>query len=126
MFICELCGFQRPAPNLVELHRFEQRAEVALAEALVALPLDDLEEDGPDHGFGEDLEKEPASGSPVQENFAAAQFAERLGVPGKALVEELVIRIGRIEQLNAFRVQRVNGPINVARVQSDVLDPLAM
>src|SRR3954454_20883104 len=104
MFICELCGFQRPAPNLVELHRFEQRAEIALAEALVPLPLDDLEEDGPYHRVREDLEKEPASGGAVQENFPVAQLVERLGVPGKALVEELVIRIGRIEKLNAFRV----------------------
>ena len=37
-----------PAPDLVELDRLEQRLEVAFAEALVALALDDLEEDRAD------------------------------------------------------------------------------
>src|SRR5690242_7848520 len=46
-----------PACDLLGLDRFEQRAEVAFAEALVALPLDDLEEDRPDHGLGEDLQQ---------------------------------------------------------------------
>src|SRR6267143_2981710 len=47
------CGLQYAAAYLVELHRLEQRLEVALAEALVALPLDDLEEDRADGGLGE-------------------------------------------------------------------------
>ena len=46
------------AANLVFFDRLEQRAEVALAEALVALALDDLEEDRTDHGFGEDLQQD--------------------------------------------------------------------
>src|SRR5512146_1843247 len=39
---------QYPAPDLVEFDRLEQGAEVAFAEALVALALDDLEEDRSD------------------------------------------------------------------------------
>src|SRR5947208_17184217 len=55
------CWFQDAAAYLVELHRLEQRLEVALAEALVALPLDDLEEDRADGGLGEDLQQQPRS-----------------------------------------------------------------
>ena len=39
----------------------EQGAEIALAEALVAAALDDLEEDRADHGLGEDLQQQPAA-----------------------------------------------------------------
>src|SRR3546814_18938714 len=46
------------AADLVELDRFEQGLEIALAEALIALPLDDLEEDRADHVLGEYLEQQ--------------------------------------------------------------------
>src|SRR5687768_393159 len=45
------------APDLVLLDRFEQRLEVALAEAVVALALDELEEDRADGGLAEPLEQ---------------------------------------------------------------------
>jgi hypothetical protein len=44
--------------DLVELDALEQRLEIALAEALVALALDDLEEDRADHVLGEDLQQQ--------------------------------------------------------------------
>src|SRR5215470_16523410 len=44
-------------PNLVQLDRFEERPEIAFAEALIALALDDLEEDRPDDCRGEDLQQ---------------------------------------------------------------------
>src|SRR6478609_4901753 len=47
--------------NLVELDALEERLEIAFAEALVALALDDLEEDRPDHVLGEDLEQQALS-----------------------------------------------------------------
>ena len=49
---------QHAPANLILLDRFEQRAEVALAEAVVAFALDELEEDRADHGFREDLEQD--------------------------------------------------------------------
>ena len=53
---------QRPRADLVELRsHFEQGAEIAFAEALVALALDDLEEDRADHRLGEDLQQQPAA-----------------------------------------------------------------
>src|SRR6185437_8608124 len=52
-----LC-LQHAAPDLVELDRLEQGAEIALAEALVAAALDDLEKDRADHRLGEYLQQE--------------------------------------------------------------------
>src|SRR4051794_24790007 len=40
-----LGGRQDPAADLIALDRFEQGAKIALAEALIALALDDLEKD---------------------------------------------------------------------------------
>src|SRR5690606_23527934 len=45
------------AADLVALDAFEQCGEVAFAEALVALALDDLEEDRTDAVLGEDLQQ---------------------------------------------------------------------
>src|ERR1700757_205279 len=44
-------------PDLVQLDRLEERPEVTLAEALVALALDDLEEDRSDDGGRENLQQ---------------------------------------------------------------------
>src|SRR3546814_14300579 len=49
--------FQDAAADLVGLDGVEQRLEVALAEALVALALDDLEEHRADDVLGEDLQQ---------------------------------------------------------------------
>ena len=53
---------QHAALDLVQLDRLEQRAEVAFAEALVALALDDLEEDRADHRLRKDLQQQFALG----------------------------------------------------------------
>src|SRR5581483_9998133 len=70
---------QRAAADLIELDRLEQRAEIAFAEALVALALDDLEEDRADHRLGEDLEQQVA-GRPVEEDPVAPQPPDVLAV----------------------------------------------
>ena len=69
------------AANLVELDGLEQRLEVALAEAIVALALDDLEEDRPDHILCEDLQQQArvGIGGPVDQD---AQVPERFIVSG--------------------------------------------
>src|SRR5271170_4277281 len=52
-------GSQVPAPGLLPLDRLEQRLEVALAEPLRAMPLDQLEEHRRPvlHRLGEDLQQ---------------------------------------------------------------------
>ena len=51
-------GRQHAPANLVEFDALEQGLEVALAEALVALALDQLEEDRADLVLGEDLQQQ--------------------------------------------------------------------
>src|SRR5215471_18201467 len=46
------------AADLVLLDRLEQRLEISLAEAVVALSLDEFEEDRANHGLGEDLQQD--------------------------------------------------------------------
>jgi ABC-type arginine/histidine transport system permease subunit len=69
---------QHAPPDLVQLDRLEQRPEIALAEALVALALDDLEEDRADLVLGEYLQQQalasPASlAAPTARLLAALQ-----------------------------------------------------
>src|SRR5262249_53331843 len=63
---------EHAAPDLIFLDRFKQGLEVALAEAVVTLALDELEEDRPDHRLGEDLQQD-ASRSAVHDPFAVDQ-----------------------------------------------------
>ena len=51
------CLLQHTTPDLIRFDAFEQRAEVAFAEALIALALDQLEEDRADLVGGEDLQQ---------------------------------------------------------------------
>ncbi len=67
-----------PAAHLVELDAFEQRLEIALAEAFVALALDDLEEDRADHILGEDLQQQalPLGRRAVDQDAALLELGE--------------------------------------------------
>src|SRR2546428_3705410 len=120
------CRFQNAAAYLVELHRLEQRLEVALAEALVALPLDDLEEDRADGGLGEDLQQQPAARAAVDEDLPLLQLGERLAMVRQALADHLVVGVRRVEQPHARGAQPVDGGVDVRGVQRDVLDALAV
>src|SRR5687767_3440940 len=51
-------GVEHAAPDLVLFDRLKQRPEVALAEAVVTLPLNELEKDRADHGFGKYLQQD--------------------------------------------------------------------
>src|SRR6185436_9187966 len=84
---------QSAAADLVLLDRFEQRAEIALPEPLVALALDDLEEDRPDHRLGEYLEQQalPLAGSAVDQNLVALEPRQILAVARQAGIDCLVI-----------------------------------
>jgi len=52
---CSLLRLENSAADLVALDRLKERLEVAFAEALVTLPLDELEEDRTEQGLAEDL-----------------------------------------------------------------------
>jgi hypothetical protein len=80
---------QHAAAHLVALDALEQRLEVAFAETLVALALDDLEEDRADAVLGEDLQQQLLLGLRigVDQDAVLAQAREVLAVVGDALVD---------------------------------------
>ena len=53
-----LLGRQHTSTHLVALDGFEQRLEVAFAETIVALALDEFEEHRPHQGFRENLQQQ--------------------------------------------------------------------
>src|SRR5580692_9158083 len=118
------------AGDLVLLDRLEQRLEVALAEAVVALALNELEEDRPDHGLGEHLQQDLGGAArnhalAVDQDAVALHALERLGVAGDARKARRVVGLGRAwhegEAVEAERVGRVIERIGADR---DVLDAL--
>src|SRR6185295_1192664 len=85
---------QHAALDLVALERLEQGLEVAFAEALVTLALDELEEHRPEHRLREDLQQQAllaALCAAVEEDAARLQRRRVLAVAGDALVEHAVV-----------------------------------
>src|SRR3954453_16020423 len=79
---CKLQSEYAPA-HLVEFDAFEQRLEIAFAETLVALALDDLEEDRPDYILGEYLQQQPLpfGGSAIHQDAALLELRKAFFVP---------------------------------------------
>src|SRR5579864_6901398 len=101
----QAAGFlDHAAADLVLLDGFEQRAEVALAETLVALALDDLEEDRADDVLREDLQQHALAllRVAIDQNAPVAQLLERLVVAGDARRDPLVVGVGRILEGHAL------------------------
>src|SRR5215475_11354125 len=71
---------QDTARNLILLDRFEQRAEIALAETLIALALNDLKEDRSNHGLGKELQQQPAARRAIQQNAVCLHAGNVLAV----------------------------------------------
>src|SRR5262245_30122086 len=76
---------QHAAPDLICLNRFEQRLEVALAEPVVTLALDELEENGSDRVGREQLQQDLGLAArhhpfPVNQNAKLAQPPQRLAI----------------------------------------------
>src|SRR3712207_7161862 len=98
------------AADLVELDRLEQGLEIAFAEALIALPLDDLEEDRADHVLGEDLEEQALAGlwGAVDEDAALPHLVGVMAVARKPLVDHVVIGFGAVLEADAVGAKLVD------------------
>jgi hypothetical protein len=119
----------RDAPaNLVFLDGVEQRLEVAFAEALIAIALNDFEEDRADHGIGEYLQQQALTFGrrAIEQNIVRAQAGDILAMPGNPLVEGLIVRSRRIYENHAACRQRLDGGKDIARAQRDMLNTLAV
>src|SRR6202012_5389572 len=125
-----LTGLRRQyAPaHLVEFDAFEQRLEVALAEALVALALDQLEEDRADHVLGEDLQQQALAfgGRAVDEDLVGLQALDVLAVAGDPGVDALEIGVDGVLELHAAVAHGLDALIDVAGAKGHVLDALAL
>src|ERR1044072_5785781 len=101
---------QHTSAHLVQLDRFEQGLEVAFAETLVALALNDLEEDRPDDVLREDLQQQPLALLRVvfDQDAALAQLLQILAVAADPRVHALIICVRRVLELDALRSQHVH------------------
>src|SRR5690606_22563731 len=117
-----------PAPHLVALDALEQRLEVALAEAFVALALNDLEEDRADRVLGEDLQQLAllGLGIRVDQDPVAAQALHVLAVLRDALVDHVEVRVGRVQELDAGLAHLLHRHVDVVGEAGDVLDAFAV
>src|SRR5690606_25170943 len=110
---------QDAAPDLVRLDRLEERPEVAFAETLVSLALDELEEDRPDNGPGKDLQQDPGFSlivlAVIVDHDAVLLYPiPRLSVPLHPFVAHLVVgaRWSRYER-EAIGVKGVHRRVDV-------------
>src|SRR5436190_560942 len=83
-----LFHFEHASADLVTLDRLEQGLEVAFAESIVALALDEFEEHRPENGLRKNLQQQPRLAvlcAAVKKNPALLQFGHRLAVAGEAV-----------------------------------------
>src|SRR6187402_1198499 len=101
--------------DLIEFDGLEECLEIAFAETLVSLALDDFEEDGPDHVRGEDLQQDAFvfRTASIDENAALAQLFDVLLVARDPVLDALVIRLGRVLERDTAAAQHVDGLVDV-------------
>src|SRR5688572_29617228 len=114
--------------DLVEFDGLEQCLEIAFAETLVALALDDFEEDGPDHVGGEDLQQDAlfVGAVSVDEYPALLQLGDIFAMARDAFFDAFVIRLRRVLERDSAAAQHVHRAIDVVGRERDVLDALAL
>src|SRR5689334_20401816 len=90
---CASARFQYAAADLVEFDRLEQGFEIAFAETLIALALDELEKNRADRVLAEDLQQQALTLArrAVDQDAALAQLLDRLAMPRQAFVDEVEI-----------------------------------
>src|SRR5690625_4426857 len=119
---------QDAAPLLVAFDSFKKRLEVAVAKAVVALALDDLEKDRANVGLGKDLQQLQVGivGVGVNQDLVLAHALHVLAVVGNALVDNVKIRVRGIKELDAVVAQGFNGLVDIVGVQRDMLYAFAL
>src|ERR1039458_4225463 len=112
--------------RLLTLDRFEQRLEVAFAEALAALALDDLEEERRTVAdrTRENLQQ-VAVVIAVDEDVERTQPIEVLVDAGGAVTERVVVGPRGGQELHTAVAHLLHGARDVIRVHGDVLDTAA-
>src|SRR5262245_37251290 len=107
--------FQYAAADLVEFDGFEQGFEIALAEAFIALPLDELEEDRADRVLAEDLQQQALTLArrAVDQDAAFAELLDRLAMPRQAFVDEVEINFDGVLQFDMAFAQAIDNGVEI-------------
>ena len=107
-----LASPQHAAADLIGFDAFEQSAEIAFAEAFIALALDDLEEDRADRVLGEDLKQQASIlvRRAVDQDAIALQARHILAMPLDAIVQPLVIGVRRVLERDAVLPEQLHRP----------------
>ena len=106
---------QHAPANLIFLDRFEQRLEITLAESIVALALDEFEEDRPDRVRRKNLQQHLGLAAiddalAVDQDAGALQAGDVLAVLRQARVDLLEIGLRRRRHERQARIaQRLDG-----------------
>src|SRR5579862_6098330 len=118
---------QHSSADLVGFDRFEERLEIPLAESLVALPLDDLEEDRADRVLRENLQEQTLilRRRAVEQDAVALETFDILSVAFYAVVDTLVVRVRGILEGNAMGAQVLDRVEYRLGRERDVLDAFA-
>src|SRR3981189_1926391 len=101
-------GLDDAAALLVEFYGLEQGLKIPFAEPLVALALNDLEEDRSDGVLGENLQQDTARRIAVDQDAAVPQFAQRLAMTGNARVDAFIVGGGCVLEFDAARAQGID------------------
>src|SRR3984957_3908708 len=117
------CSFSRrqyAAPDLVLLDRLKQSAEIALAEAFVALALDEFEEDRADRIGREDLQKNLGFAAiddalAIDEDVVVLQSPAILAMAGQSRIDVFIIgRRRRRHEGQSVAAQPLDSFVNAA------------
>ncbi len=98
-----------------------------MSEAVIALALNDLEEDRTEQVVGENLEQNPLfADRAVDQDVVLLHTFEVFAMTRHAAVDQLVIGVDRLLQPHAARPQRLDRLEDVVRHEGDVLNALAV
>ena len=87
--------------------------------------MNELKEDRAELVFAKNLQQQRALFA-VHQHLAPVQLGHVLAVAGDALVNQLVVRVHRVQQLDALAAHHVNSGHQVATAHGDVLNALAV
>src|SRR5258708_28059990 len=113
------------AALLMELDGFEQRLKIPFAEGLVALALNDLEEDRADRILGENLQQDPGFVVAVDENSATLKLGHRFTVTFHPRIDTFVVGRGSFLEFDAAAAQGIHRLVDIVGTQGDVLNAFA-
>ena len=102
-----LVSADHATPHLVQLDGLEQGPKVAFTKPLVALALNDFEEDRADHGAGEDLQQQSLAlgRGPIDQDTVPAQSFQVLSMARHPFVNPLVIGVRGLLQRHTVFMQ---------------------